>query len=70
MASDQSNYQSPLNEGHYEQLQQVLQAVAAGKQHCERCQAAGLDVSHWQTQLDQQHAVATGLKTQFFPDRA
>jgi hypothetical protein len=44
-----------------------MAAVNQAKQYCAKCRAAGLDMSSYETLLQQQHDVLTGIKQQFFP---
>jgi hypothetical protein len=57
----------PLNDEHCQQMRTAMAAVNQAKQYCAKCRAAGLDMSSYETLLQQQHDVLTGIKQQFFP---
>jgi hypothetical protein len=60
--------QKPLiDPKHCDACTELLQSTAVTQDLIDRCKACGLDVSEYQAQLDGQRAMASAIKTNFFP---
>jgi hypothetical protein len=58
-----------LEDKHCDACNEVLQAIPKIQELLDRCKSCGLDVTEFQAQLDNQNAMATAIKREFFPQR-
>lgn len=55
---------------HCDSCNEILQSIPLTQALIDKCKACGLDVSEFQQQLDQQQAMASAIKANFFPAAA
>lgn len=60
---------SPLNDDHYQQIQNGLDILTALQPELDRAKRAGIDVSVQQADADAAKAKLLALKNNYFPNR-